>query len=283
MPPCQVSIVPQDRSVAPWSLGVTAFCVAVALVSGRAAPAGAVLAIETKMAPPRVGGVGASRSGREHAGTHGVLQEVLRRPRLRAVRAALGRRRWSRRRLRKLCRLARVARARRERRRVAPVPQGPRRDDRAIHRGQDDRRAGGPGRHVLQGVQRPGRLDASRRRIARVQPDGSLPAERHEIPGACPAFRRVLHGRGYRGGQLRSGAQADSEPDQRQPRADVAEGHADRLGRRSDRYPELQGRSRRAELRRNARALCGVRRRGRRFLPESRRDHPAAGRLPGHG
>ena len=74
-------------------------------------------------------------------------------------------------------------------------------------------------------------------------------------------FAGSLHGRGSRGAQLRRAAQADPQPDQRQPRPDAAPGDADRLGGRSHRHRELHGRAQRAQLRRDARALRRIRRR----------------------
>ena len=61
--------------------------------------------------------------------------------RLPAVLRALGRQRRTGRRVRELQPLAGAARAGRERRDPPDVPQGPRRADRAVHRGEDDRRA----------------------------------------------------------------------------------------------------------------------------------------------
>ena len=51
----------------------------------------------------------------------------------------------------------------------------------------------------------------------------SIP-DRSEVPGARAALRRVLHGRGSRGAELRPGAQDHPQHGERQPRADAAEG-----------------------------------------------------------
>ena len=82
-----------------------------------------------------------------------------------------------------------------ERRDRPDVHEGARRDDQAVHRGEDDE--GGAGRRrrdVLQGVQRALRLAAPRRRAAALQPDGAFGADRSEISRARAPVCRLLHG-----------------------------------------------------------------------------------------
>ena len=71
---------------------------------------------------------------------------------------------------------------------LADVLQGPRGADQAVHRGQDDRRADRPAGHVLQGIHRPVRLDAPRRRAAALQPHGPVG------PGRCRSIRSARGG-----------------------------------------------------------------------------------------
>ncbi len=142
-----------------------------------------------------------------------------------------------------------------ERRDPPDVPQGSRGTDQAVHRGQDDRRADRPAGHVLQGVHRPVRLDAPRRRAAALQPHGPVDPDGREIPGTRAAVRRVLHGRGSRSAELRPGPQDHPQHGERQPRADAAEGHAARLGRRSVRRQGLRRPARRIDVRAVPRAL----------------------------
>ena len=68
--------------------------------------------------------------------------------------------------------------------------------DAPVLRGEDDRRAGRPRRHVRQGLLRPVRLDAPRRGLAALQPDGALGAGPPGLSRARAALRRPLHGRG---------------------------------------------------------------------------------------
>ena len=75
-----------------------------------------VIRIDTRMDPPRWASARAAAPGRQRAGLPGVLQQVLRRPRLPAVLRALGRQRRAGRCVRELQPLARAARAGRRRR-----------------------------------------------------------------------------------------------------------------------------------------------------------------------
>ena len=107
----------------------------------------------------------------------GSSSKVLRRARLSPGLPALGRERRSRRCVRELQSLAGAARARRQRRDPRAVPQGRRGHDPPVLRGEDDRRAGRPRRHVREGVLRAVRLDAPRRGPATLQPHGVVGAE----------------------------------------------------------------------------------------------------------
>ena len=133
---------------------------------------------------------------RERAGVSRVLHEVLRRSRSSPVRRALGRQRRTRRCIREFQPLARVARARCGRRHSRDVFQGSRGPAQAIHRGEDDRSADRATGHVLQGVHRPIRLDAPRRRAAALQPHEPVDPDGSAVPGTRAAVCGLLHGRG---------------------------------------------------------------------------------------
>ena len=161
----------------------------------------------------------------------------------------------------------------------ADVLEGSRGTDQAVHRGQNDRRADRPAGHVLQGIHRPIRLDAPRRRAAALQPHGSVDPDGCEIPGTGPAVRRVLHGRGSRSPQLRPGAQDHPQHAERQPRADAPEGDGPRLGRRSVRRQGIRCPARRVDVRAVPGPLRGIQRRRRRSLSQSGRHDAADERL----
>ena len=151
----------------------------------------------------------------------------------------------------------------------------PRGADQAVHRGQDHRRADRAAGHVLQGIHRPVRLDAPRRRAAALQPHGPVDPGGCEIPGTRPAVRRVLHGRGSRGAELRPGPQDHPQHAERQPRADAPKGHGARLGRRPVRRQGIRCPARRIDVRAVPGPLRGIQRRRRRPLSQSGR-HDAA-------
>ena len=69
----------------------------------------------------------------------------------------------------------------------------------------------------------------------------SIPTDA-KYQAARAAIRRVLHGRGSRSAELRPGAQDHPQHAERQPRADAAEGHGARLGRRSVRRQGIRRR-----------------------------------------
>ena len=174
--------------------------------AGRIAPRwrDRAIHIDSRMAAPRWAHARAPAARRQRAGVPRVLPEIFRRPRLPAVRRALGRQRRPGRCVRELQPVARAARARRASDDILQMYcKG---HEGLLKQYTEARTTDVPiarGGHVLQGIHRPVRLDASRRRAAAVQPDGPVDSERPEIPGARAAVRRLLHGRGSRGAQLR--------------------------------------------------------------------------------
>ena len=100
------------------------------------------------------------------------------------------------------------------------------------------------------------------------------------VSAAGHAIRRILPGRGSRRRELRPQVQDHPQPVQRQPGPVAPQGDGARLGRRPDRgRGPVPARPRRAQLRRDARALQGLQRHRRRPSPEPRRDHPRPQRL----
>ena len=158
--------------------------------------------------------------------------------------------------------------------------EGPRRPDQAIHRGADHRRADRPAGHVLQGIHRPVRLDAPRRRAAALQPDGAFD------PGAMRTTRSARGGspdstwariprrrttirahsiirsmqNGSRGPMLRKATALDWVGDPFDVKA-------------------LRRRARRIDVRAVPRALRGIHRRRRRSLSQPGRDDAADERV----
>ena len=111
----------------------------------------------------------------QHACHRRVLPQILRQPRLRAVRPALGSRRRSRRCFREHGGLARTARAGRRATRVLRLyMQGLDGMLRQYTGSQNNAGSRGPQWDVLQGIQHTVRLDAPRRSAAGVQSDGPL-------------------------------------------------------------------------------------------------------------
>ena len=163
------------------------------------------LRVDTRMQPPRWAVLRAAAPRRQPAGRSGVLQEVLRRPRLPADASCAGARTTV------PTMRSRISTAGPNCTRSAPsdeiLQMYAKGHEGLIKQYTEARTTDVPiarAGHVSQGVHRPVRLDAPRRGAAALQPHGLVDADRREVPGARAAIRGLLHGRGSGSAQLRS-------------------------------------------------------------------------------
>ena len=204
----------------------------------------------TRPCRARLGDAGAPPPRRERARLPRVPREVLRRPRLRPVRPALGRQRRARRCVRELQPLAGAARARRQTTRSSGATS--RRWKGMIRQyseAKTTRRPGRARRHVREGV-----LARSRTGCTTARACSSSTACRCRCP-TLPAYReRARRFAGFYMGEDPEAPNYDPEQeadpldDQRQPRPAAAQGHAARLGRRSVRRDRVRRAARRAHV-----------------------------------